>query len=198
MSRLATSYPILYKTHPSIFHCLASNALRADSNVIVPESVGSTTVRLPTKVNTLDLRLRLAVLPAVGVRSRVVGLVDKALDRDAVEPGGDGTIGGEMVLEALPGVGGDALGGCDAVGGEIGEGGVVGLVVVHEDLALAANAKVLALSLSGVGHGDESDVRVIESLLRFPIKLLTPPPAKTKHKFVLLTSKRGRRHHPRE
>lgn len=74
-----------------------------------------------------------------------------------------------MVLEALPLVGGDVLGGGDTVGGEIGESGVVGLVVVHEDLALAADAEVLALALSGVGHGDEGDVRVIESLGRLPI-----------------------------
>jgi hypothetical protein len=42
-------------------------------------------------------------------------------------------------------------------------------VVVHEDLALAADAEVLALALSGVGHGDEGDVRVIESLGRLPV-----------------------------
>jgi hypothetical protein len=49
-------------------------------------------------------------------------------------------------------------------------------VVVHEDLALAADAEMLALALSGVGHGDEGDVGVIESLLRLPIKLSTSIP----------------------
>lgn len=77
-----------------------------------------------------------------------------------------------MVLEALPLVGGDVLGGGDAFGGEIGKSGVVGLVVVHEDLALAADAEVLALALGCVGHGDEGDVRIVKGLFRLPVVLL--------------------------
>jgi hypothetical protein len=165
--------PTLYTSVPSkpLLLDSATNALGADSNVIVPESVGSTTVRLPAKVDTLDLGLGVAVLPAVGVGGRLAGLVDETLDRAVVEPSGDGAIGGEVVLEALPLVGGDVLGGGDAIGGEIGEGSVVGFVVEHEDLALAADAEVLALALGCVGHGDEGDVGIVEGLFRLPAKL---------------------------
>jgi hypothetical protein len=163
--------PILYTFLPSISSKKpllggASDALGADSNVIVPESVGSTAVRLPAKVDALNLGLGVAVLPTIGVRRRIVGLVNKTLDRAIVEPSGDGAIGGEVVLEALPLVGGDALGGGDAVGGEIGEGSVVGFVVEHENLALATDAEVLALALGCVRHGDEGDVGIVKGLFR--------------------------------
>lgn len=42
-------------------------------------------------------------------------------------------------------------------------------MVVHHDLALAADAEMFALALRSVRHSDESDVRVIKSLGSFPI-----------------------------
>lgn len=63
-----------------------------------------------------------------------------------------------MVLEAFPASCGEGLGGGDALRGEVGEGGVVGFAVVHEDGGLAAYAEVFVCSLGGVELGDEGDV----------------------------------------
>ncbi len=47
---------------------------------------------------------------------------------------------------------------------EVGQGSIVGFAVVHEDLALAADAEMLLAALSRVGHGDEGHMRGGESL----------------------------------
>jgi hypothetical protein len=41
---------------------------------------------------------------------------------------------------------------------EVGKRNIVGLAVVHQDLALATNAEVLIRGLSSVGHGGEGDM----------------------------------------
>lgn len=76
-----------------------------------------------------------------------------------------------MVFETRPGVSGKSLGGSDTLWGQVGERGIVSLAIVHENLALATNAKVLLSPLSRVVHGDERDVGVCESLGGFPIEL---------------------------
>ena len=62
-----------------------------------------------------------------------------------------------MVFEAFEGAGGQGFGGSGALGGHVGQGGVVRFAIVHQDLVLAADAQVLA-GLGGVRHRDEGDV----------------------------------------
>lgn len=69
-----------------------------------------------------------------------------------------------MVLEALEFARGQGGRGRDALGGEVGERGVIGLTVVHEDVALPADAEVLVRAQAGVWHGDEGDVGGVECL----------------------------------
>ncbi|KAJ0141097.1 hypothetical protein HZ326_16004 [Fusarium oxysporum f. sp. albedinis] len=64
----------------------ASNALRINSNVIKPESVDSAAIRLPAKVNTLNLGLGLAPGPTASIRAGSIGLVDKTVNGVVVEP----------------------------------------------------------------------------------------------------------------
>ena len=66
-----------------------------------------------------------------------------------------------MVLQALPGVSGQAGGGCDAAGGKVGKGGIIRLAVVLDDLFLAGHTQVLAAQAS-IGHDDEGDMVVAE------------------------------------
>lgn len=73
-----------------------------------------------------------------------------------------------MVLEAFPSIRGKGHRSCDTLGGKIRKGRVVRLAIVHQDFALAANAKVLVSPLGGVGHGYEGDVAISESVQGFP------------------------------
>ena len=63
-----------------------------------------------------------------------------------------------MVLKALKTAGGEGLRGRDTLRREVGKGGIVGLAVVHQNLTLAADAKMLVGAEGGIGHGDEGDV----------------------------------------
>lgn len=65
-----------------------------------------------------------------------------------------------MILNALPSVGLEGRRSGNALRREIGQGSVVRLMVVHEDLALSTDAEVLSSRLGRVGHGDEGDVGV--------------------------------------
>lgn len=60
-----------------------------------------------------------------------------------------------MVFKALEGAGGKGRGGGNALRGEVGKGGIVGFAVVHQDLALATNAKMLVSAEGVVGHDDK-------------------------------------------
>lgn len=75
-----------------------------------------------------------------------------------------------MVFEALPGSGLEGGGSSDTVRGKIGEGSIIGLAVVHQDLALAADAEMLLGSLGGIGHRHEGNVGVGEGLGGFPVR----------------------------
>lgn len=142
-----------------------SNPRRADSDIIIPESVRVPSVRLPPKVHGRYLRLDAAPLPLRGVRVRHAGLAGQAGDHGPVQPRLDRSVRSEVVLEALPGVCREGLGGRHALRGEIREGGVVGFAIVHEDLVLPADSEVLLLPLGRVGHGDEGHVGVCEGFL---------------------------------
>lgn len=139
----------------------ASDTGRANSDVVVPESVDIPTVRLPTEVDSGDFGLDRALRPLVGVG---VGLGRKTSNGIAIQPSLNGAVGAQVVFEAFPGAGRKGGRGGNALWGEGGKGGVVGLAVVHQDLALATNAEMFSGGLSGVGHGDEGDVGVGEGL----------------------------------
>lgn len=53
--------------------------------------------------------------------------------------------------------------------GEVGEGCIVSFAVVHENAVLATDAKVFVGTETGVGHGDEGDVRVSQGLGCFAV-----------------------------
>jgi hypothetical protein len=139
----------------------ATNTSRRNSNIIVPEGVRVPTIRLPSEVNARDLGLDRAPspLPRVGVVLR-----GQPSDGFPVQPRLNGPIRTQVVLKTLPAARGKSLGGRNAVGRQVGKRRIVGLAVVHEDLGLAADAKVLLGALCGVGHGDERDVRVSQGL----------------------------------
>lgn len=95
-------------------------------------------------------------LGGVGIRSAWVD--GKTSDGVAVQPGFDGTIGTQVILETLPGAGGKRDRGGGALWGHVGHGSIVGLAVVHQDLVLATKAEMLAGALGGVRHGEEGNV----------------------------------------
>ena len=75
-----------------------------------------------------------------------------------------------MVLQAMEAVGGKGLGGSDAVRREARERCIVGLAVVHQDLALAADAQVLVGGLRSVVHRDECDVGIGQGFGGLPVR----------------------------
>ena len=136
----------------------ASNTAGANDDIVIPEGVNATTVRLPTEVYTGDFGYDRATLPLV-----VVGVGDTRLDGEtrnsgAVQPSLNSAIGTQVVFEAFPGTGGKGNGAGNTIGGEVGKGGIVGLAVVHQNFALATNAKILIRAFGGIRHGDKGDV----------------------------------------
>jgi len=141
-----------------------SNTARADDDIVVPEGVGVSTIRLPTEVDRGDFGLDGAPLPLGGVTVGDPGLTGKTSNSVAVQPSLNGAVGAQVVFETLPTAGGKGGGGSDTLRGEVGKGGIVGLAVVHHDSALATNAEMLFGALGRVGHGDKGDVGVGEGL----------------------------------
>ena len=128
---------------------------RVNHDVIVPERVGIPAVRLPSEINTSDFGRAAAPLPLAGVVIRYAVLDGEGLNSGAIQPGLHGAVRAQMVLKALPGVGGEGGRSRDSLWGEVWQRGVVGLAVVHQDLALPSDADVLIRALRGVWHGDE-------------------------------------------
>jgi hypothetical protein len=167
-----------------------ADAGRRDGDIVVPEGIRIATIRFPTEIHARDGGDLAARGPAgvEGVRG------GEARDGDAVEPGADAAVGAQVVLEALPGAGGERHGGGHAVGGEVRERGIVGLAVVHQDRVLPADAEVLVGALGGVRHDDEGDVVGGEGGGGFPGEMLeTALNANCARK---LTARPGRRHLP--
>lgn len=138
----------------------ASNTGRANGNIVVPEGVDISAVRLPAEVDCADCRLDGRVRPLSGV-----GIGDTRLDCEAinsltVQPSLNGAVCAQVILEALPGIGGEGSGGRNALRGEVRKSGIIRFVVVHQNFALATNAEVLAGGLGSVGHGDERNMGV--------------------------------------
>jgi hypothetical protein len=130
-----------------VFDSLASDTAGADDDIVVPEGVGVATVGLPTEVDGRDLGHGAAPRPLTGVGVRGALLDGQTGDGGVVQPGLDAAVGAQVVLEATPAARGKGGRGGDALGGEVGQRRVVGLPVVHEDLALPANAQVLLRAL---------------------------------------------------
>jgi hypothetical protein len=133
---------------------LAPNPTATNHNIIIPKRIHRIPITLPPKIHTCNIRRIRLTRPLIIIRIRD----RQAHNRAIIQPGLDDSAGAEMVLETLPAAGGEGFRGGDALGGEVGEGRVVGFPVVHEDLGLAADAEVVARGLGGVGHGDEGDV----------------------------------------
>lgn len=128
-------------------HLSTPNPCRANRNIIIPESIGIASIALPTKVNSRNLRLDRAPLPLGSIGVGNTRLAGKPSNNLVIQPSLDSTVGSKVILEALPAAGGEGGGGGDTLRREVREGGVVGLAVVHEDLALAADAEVLVAAL---------------------------------------------------
>lgn len=151
---------------------VASDPSRANRYIIIPERIRSSTIGLPAKVNARDLGNVRAPRPL-----RSIGIGSVRSDRQtgngiAVQPRLNGAVGANVPLEALPGARRQRLGRGDALRRKVGERGVIGLAVVHEDRALAANAEVLVGSLGGIELGDEGDVVGSQSIGGFARWLL--------------------------
>lgn len=141
---------------------LAPNPRRADDDIIIPERVRIATVALPPKVHTSDLWLHGAPCPLSSIGVRDTRFHCETSNRGIVQPRLERAISAKMVFEARPCAGGKGLGGSDTLRRQVGQRSIVGLAVVHHDLGLAADAQVLVGALSGVGHGDKSDVGVCQ------------------------------------
>lgn len=76
----------------------------------------------------------------------------------AVQPGLYAAIGAQVVFKAFPGACRKRLGSRSTLRGEVGKSGIVRLAVVHQNLVLATDTKVLIRTLGGVGHSNEGDV----------------------------------------
>jgi len=152
-----------------VFNGLASDTSGANDDIVVPESVSIATVGFPTEVNGRDLGHEAAPRPLAGVGVRGALLDGQTGDGGVVQPGFEGAVGAQVVLKAIPATRGKGGRGGDPLRGKVGQRRVVGLPVVHEDLALPADAQVLLGTLRRVGHGDEGDVGVGEGLGGFSI-----------------------------
>ena len=64
----------------------ASNFSGADSNIIVPEGIDVSSIRLPTKINSCDLRLDAAPLPLRRIAISHTRLASEAGDGISVQP----------------------------------------------------------------------------------------------------------------
>lgn len=146
---------------------IASNAGRANHDVVVPESIDISAVRLPPEVDPGDIGFYGALLPLGGIAVCNTCLDSKTSNSDSIQPSLNGADKTQVVFEAFPGAGGKGGGGGNTLRREIGKGGIVGLAVVHQDFALATNAEVLVGPLGRVRHGDEGDVGVGEGLRGF-------------------------------
>lgn len=146
---------------------VASHSRARNSNIIIPKRVRPAPIALPAEIHPRDLGDQRAPRPPGGVGVGLAGPDGEPRDGGAVQPRLDGAVGAEVVLEAGPGARRQGLGGRDALRGEVGQGGVVGLAVVHEDGRLPADAEVLVGALGRVRVGDEGDVVCGESSRRF-------------------------------
>lgn len=168
MSFLDLGFVSLLNTPSS--HRLTSNTRTANNDIVIPECVGISTIRLPPKVNTRDLGLKATPRPLSGIGVCSSRLDGQSINSGVVQPCFHGAISSQVVLETLPRAGGKRFGGRDALRGEVGECGIVGFAVVHDDLGLTTNAEMLAGGLCGVGHCDEGYVGVGQGLGRFAVR----------------------------
>lgn len=117
----------------SLSSAVAPNTGRADRHIIIPERVGSPTIRLPAKVDCRDLWYVRASRPLGSI-----GISNARSNREtgngvAVQPRLNGSVGANVVLEALPGPSGQRLRRGNPLGRKIRERGVVGLAVIHQN-----------------------------------------------------------------
>lgn len=137
---------------------IAPNTSRPNRHIIIPKRIRIPAIRLPTKINRRNLRHIRTPRPLrrIGIRGRRSHRQPR--DGIAIQPRLNRAVGANVVLETLPASRGEGFGGGDPLGGEVGQGGVVGFAVVHEDGGLAADAEVFVCSLGGVELGDEGHV----------------------------------------
>lgn len=74
-----------------------------------------------------------------------------------------------MILQTAPGVDWDGDGCRDTLWREVWQSGIVRFAVVHQDLRLPANTKVLIGALCRVWVGDEGDMGVCKRLCCFAV-----------------------------
>jgi hypothetical protein len=148
----------MYIEFSSSFHLLAPDPRPTNNNIIIPDGISVTSITLPAKVHARNLRLDGAPLPLRSIGVRHARLDRKSSNSGVIQPCLNSAVSAEMVLEASPGVGGESGGSSDSLGREVGQRGVVGFAVVHQDLGLATDAQMLLSALSRVGHGYERDV----------------------------------------
>jgi hypothetical protein len=110
----------MYKKSSLSARRLTAHTARADNDIVVPEGVDITSIALPTKVHTGDLRFQAAPLPSLRIRIADTRLNSKTSNSGVVQPRLDRTVSAKMVLKASPGVGGESGGSCDTLGREVG------------------------------------------------------------------------------
>lgn len=80
---------------------LAPHSRPTNNNIIIPERVRIPAIRLPPKVNPGDLRNNITPLPLPRVLVSVARSAGEALDDLVIQPGLDGAVRAEVVLEAF-------------------------------------------------------------------------------------------------
>jgi len=108
----------------------APNPCRANSNVVVPERIGISPVRLPAKVDGSNPGLDAAPLPLGGVGVGDTGLAGETGDDSVVQPCLYAAVWAKVVLEALPRVCRKGLGRGNSLRGEVGKCRIVRLAVI--------------------------------------------------------------------
>jgi hypothetical protein len=107
-------------------------------------------------------------LGSVGVgNTRLAGKTGNGF---VVQPCLDTAVGAYMILETVPRPSRKSCGGGNALRREVRKGSIIGLSIVHQNLALATNSQMLVAPLGRVGHSDKGDVRVGEGLGSFAIR----------------------------
>jgi hypothetical protein len=150
---------------------ITTNTAPTNGDVVVPEGVDIVTVRLPTEVNSSNLGLDGASLPLVCIRIGDTRLFRKTSNSISVQPSLNTAVGAQVIFETFPGTDGKCDRGGNALRREVWEGRIVDFAIVHQDLALTADAEMLVGALGGVRHGDEGDVIVGEGSCGFAGKV---------------------------
>ena len=99
---------------------LTSDTRTANNNIIIPERIRISTIRLPAKVDGGDLGLGATPLPLARIGIRGPRLHSQTINSGVVQPRLHRAVGAQVILETLPGARRKGFRGSDTLRREVG------------------------------------------------------------------------------